>query len=605
MRHAHPVAVLLLLILIALCGTAFAGGALTAEDARKFLDDAQAKLKDLSIVASRANWVQQNFITDDTERIAADANRDITALNVDLALKAKQFLSLSLPADTARQLELLRLGLDFPAPNDAKLNQELADIAASLESDYGKGSWCPHGPKEKCLQLPEIERILRSSRNPDELRDAWAGWHAVGAPMRKRFARQVEIANQGARDLGYKDLGAYWRSKYDMPPDDFARELDRLWTQVRPLYESLHAYVRARLAQKYGPDVVSAHGPIRADLLGNMWAQAWGDIYPLVAPESSDPGFDLTKILRDRNTDAQAMVHYGENFFKSLGFAPLPETFWERSLFTKPADRNVVCHASAWSIDFENDLRIKMCIEINEESFRTIHHELGHNFYQRAYNKQPVLYQNGANDGFHEAIGDTIALSVTPEYLKAIGLLDKVPPESADIGLLLHQALDKVAFLPFGLLVDQWRWKAFSGEVTPANYNAAWWELRRKYQGVAAPLARSEADFDPGAKYHVASNTPYSRYFLAAVLQFQFHRALCREAGQTGPLNRCSIYNNKAAGAKLAKMLEMGQSRPWQEELYVLTGERQMDATAILDYFAPLKRWLDEQNRKLGATPGW
>jgi len=596
---------LLLLALVLFFVTQARPAELTAEDARKFLDAAQSKLEDLAITASRANWVQLTYITVDTERIAADANRDLTAAGVDLALQSQKFRGLTLPFDTARQIELLRLGIDFPAPNDPKLNQELADIAASLNSDYGKGRWCPHGPKEKCLQLPDIERILKTSKDPAELRDAWAGWHAVGAPMRERFARQVEIANQGARDLGYRDLGAYWRSKYDMPPDDFARELDRLWTQVRPLYESLHAYVRARLAQKYGSDVVPAHGPIPADLLGNMWAQEWGNIYPLVAPESSDVGFDLTRILRDRNTDARGMVRYGEHFFVSLGFPPLPATFWERSLFTKPADRDVVCHASAWSIDFREDLRIKMCIEINAEDFRTIHHELGHNFYQRAYNQQPFLYQDSANDGFHEAIGDTIALSVTPDYLKKIGLLDQVPPESADIGLLLRDALDKVAFLPFGLLVDQWRWKVFSGEVTPSNYNAAWWELRRKYQGVAPPLPRSEADFDPGAKYHVAGNVPYARYFLARILQFQFHRALCREAGYHGPLNRCSIYDSKAAGAKLARMLAMGKSRPWQEALEAMTGEKQMDATAILDYFAPLKKWLDGQNRKMGATPGW
>lgn len=594
----------------ALCGASFAarsggGSTLTAADARKFLDAAEKRLFPLAVAGQRANWVQQNFITDDTERLAADANRDLTAATVELALEAQKFGGVDLPADAARQLELLRLSIDFPSPRDPKLTQELADIAASLESDYGKGRWCPKGPQEKCLQLPDLERILSSSRDPKALADAWAGWHAIAPPMRQRFARQVEIANQGARDLGYRDLGVYWRAKYDMPPDDFARELDRLWTQVRPLYESLHAYVRARLAQTYGAANVPAHGPIPADLLGNMWAQEWANIYPLVAPPSSDPGFDLTTILQDRKTDPRGMVRYGEKFFVSLGFAPLPDTFWERSLFTKPADRDVVCHASAWSIDFRNDLRIKMCIEINAEDFRVIHHELGHNFYQRAYNQLPLLYQDSANDGFHEAIGDTIALSVTPEYLKKIGLLERVPPESADIGLLLHQALDKVAFLPFGLLVDQWRWKTFSGEVTPANYNQAWWELRRKYQGVAPPVPRSEADFDPGAKYHVAADVPYARYFLAHVLQFQFHRALCREAGYSGPLHRCSIYDSKAAGARLASMLAMGRSKPWQEALESMTGEKQMDATAILDYFAPLKRWLDEENRKLGATPGW
>jgi peptidyl-dipeptidase A len=577
----------------------------TAAEAAAFLDSAEKKLLGLSIAAQRANWVQQNFITDDTERMAADANRDLTAATVDLALESQKFRGVQLPEDVARRLELLRLSIDFPAPRDPKLTQELSDIAAKLESAYGKGRWCPQGEKGKCLQLPDLERILSTSRDPKELLDAWAGWHTISRPMRADYARQVEIANQGARDLGYKDLGAYWRAKYDMPPDDFARELDRLWDQVRPLYLSLHAYVRARLREKYGPAIVPEHGPIPVQLMGNMWAQEWSNIYPLVAPADAAPQFDLTQILKERKTDALGMVHYGENFFTSLGFAPLPKSFWERSLFVKPADRDVVCHASAWSIDFREDLRIKMCIEINSVDFSTIHHELGHNFYQRAYNQQPLLYQDSANDGFHEAIGDTIALSVTPEYLKRIGLLDKVPPESADIGLLLRQALDKVAFLPFGLMVDQWRWKVFSGEVTPADYNRAWWALKLNYQGIAPGNARSEEDFDPGAKYHVASNTPYSRYFLAHVLQFQFHRALCREAGYSGPLNRCSIYDSKAAGAKLEHMLAMGRSRPWQQALQSMTGEKQMDATAILDYFAPLKKWLDEQNRKMGATPGW
>jgi peptidyl-dipeptidase A len=415
--------------------------------------------------------------------------------------------------------------------------------------------------------------------------------------MRKRYARMVALANKGARETGFTDTGAMWRSNYDMPPDAFAAELDRLWQQVRPLYVSLHAYVRWQLEKKYGAGLVSEDRPIPAHLLGNMWAQGWTNIYPLIAPPNADPGYDLTEILKAKQIDPVGMVHYGERFFISLGFAPLPQTFWERSLFTKPRDREVVCHASAWDVDFAEDLRIKMCIEQKADDFTTIHHELGHNFYQRAYDQQPPLFRGSANDGFHEAIGDTIALSVTPEYLKQIGLLETVPPASADIGLLLHRALDKVAFLPFGLLIDKWRWEVFSGKVTPENYNKAWWELREKYQGVAPPVARSEADFDPGAKYHVASNTPYARYFLAAILQYQFHRALCREAGYKGPLHRCSIYDNKEAGARLNKMLSMGASRPWPEALEVLTGEKQMDATAILEYFAPLKAWLDEQNK--------
>ena len=578
-----------------------AARSVTVADAQKFVADAEKRYNDAIIKAGRAGWVQSNFITDDTEAIAAAANEEVAKLVKELAETARKFDSLKLPADTARKLKLLKLALSLPAPSNPAELSELTKTAASMEADYGKGKYCPDGPQGKCLALGELEDILAASRNPEELKKAWLGWHQVSPAYRARYVRFVELANKGAREMGFKDLGAMWRSNYDMEPEAFAAEMERLWQQVKPLYDSLHTYVRAKLRQKYGPDVVPATGPIPAHLLGNMWSQQWGNIYELIKPETGDPGYDLTTILTTRKTDALQMVRYGESFFTSLGFAPLPQTFWQRSLFTKPKDREVVCHASAWDIDNQQDVRIKMCIKVNEEDFVTIHHELGHNYYQMAYAPLSPLYQNSANDGFHEAIGDTIALSVTPEYLKKLGFIDRVPDESADLGLLLRLALDKVAFLPFGYLVDQWRWKVFSGEVKADAYNRAWWELREKYQGVSAPAARSEKDFDAGAKYHVAGNTPYARYFLAHILQFQFHRALCREAGYQGALNRCSIYGNQKAGAKLKAMLAMGQSRPWPEALKALTGEDKMDATAILDYFAPLKKWLDEQNRQLSG----
>lgn len=575
----------------------------TVAEARAFIEDAEKRLYVLQLKSSRANWVQQNFITEDTDQLAADSNQDLDALTTDLAKKAARFNGLRLPDDIARKLLLLKLSSDFPAPHNEKEQTELAQISASLTGDYGRGKWCPEDEKPKCYDLTELQRIMATNRDPERLRRIWLGWHAVGAPMRQRFSRMVELGNKGSRELGFRDAGALWRSKYDMPPDAFAKEVDRLWEQLRPLYESLHAYVRTQLAKKYGPGAVPETGPLPAHLLGNMWSQEWNNVYPLLAPPESTSGYDLTEILKFRKTDAREMVRYGERFFTSLGFAPLPETFWKRSLFTKPADRDVVCHASAWSVDAKDDLRIKMCIDVTEEDFRTIHHELGHNFYQRAYNKQPVLFQGSANDGFHEAVGDAIALSVTPEYLKELRLIDKVPPPSGDIALLLQQAADKIAFLPFGLVVDKWRWGVFSGDIEPADYNRTWWELRRKYQGIAPPGERTEAEFDAAAKYHVAANVPYMRYFLAHILQFQFHRAMCREASYKGPLNRCSVYNSKVAGARLNKMLAMGLSRPWPDALEALTGERQLDATAILDYFAPLKAWLDEQNK--GQKLGW
>ncbi|VAV97574.1 Peptidyl-dipeptidase A precursor, partial [hydrothermal vent metagenome] len=446
-----------------------------------------------------------------------------------------------------------------------------------------------------------------TNRNPDELAEMWESWHSnVGAPMKDDYARMVEIANEGAQDLGFADVGAMWRSGYDMPADDFAKLTDKLWSQVKPLYDELHCYTREKLNAKYGDEVQPASGPIRADLLGNMWAQEWGNIYDIVAPAGAgDIGFDTTELLKANNYDAIKMVKAGEGFFSSLGFDPLPETFWKRSQFTKPADRDVVCHASAWDIDNVDDIRIKMCIKVNGDDFVTIHHELGHNYYQRAYNKQSYLHLNGANDGFHEAIGDMVALSITPEYLVQVGLLDesKVPNEDKDVGLLLRQAMDKVAFLPFGLLVDKWRWGVFSGDIKPDGYTAAWHALKLQYQGVTPPVDRSDAAFDPGAKYHIPGNTPYSRYFLARILQFQFYKAACDEAGWKGPLHRCSFYGNKQVGAKLNAMLELGASKPWPDALEAFTGTREMDGTAMISYFAPLMDWLKKENK--GKSCGW
>jgi peptidyl-dipeptidase A len=574
----------------------------TVAQAEAFMKNAEARLAELSVKDNQANWVHDNFITDDTEALAAAVNDEITAVTTDLVEQAKRFDGLQMPADLSRKFLLLKLSLTAPAPKDPALRKEMTQIAASLESDYGKGKVCHMDGK--CFDITAIEKFMAENRDPTELMTMWVGWHTVvGAPMRKRYVRFVELSNQGARELGFKDTGVLWRAGYDMPPEQFSAEVDRLWGQVRPLYLSLYTFVRARLSQKYGPQVVPPDGPIPAHLLGNPWAQTWGNIFPILGLSENSRGYDLTELLRAKKLDAIGMVKYGENFYKSLGFEPLPKTFWERSLFTKPADRDVVCHASAWDIDNKDDVRVKMCIQIRDEDFVTIHHELGHNFYQRAYKEQPTLFQSGANDGFHEAIGDTIALAITPEYLQKIGLLDKIPPPEADIPILLRQALEKVAFLPFGLLIDQWRWKVFSGEIKPEDYNKAWWELRLKYQGVVPPVGRSETDFDPGAKYHVAGNVPYMRYFLADIYEFQFYRALCREAGYTGPLNRCTFFGSKEAGAKFNKMLEIGQSKPWPDAMEVLTGQREGDASAILEYFAPLKKWLDEQNK--GMKVGW
>jgi peptidyl-dipeptidase A len=605
----------------------------TAAEAQAFLDNANTELLKLTTAASHAEWTDETDITDDTEATSALLNEQATGRALAITAESHRFDHVELPPELRRQIMLLQVNAPA-APKDPKLLAEQTQLAAQLTGMYGKGKYCPDtkpvqqpGADANCLGIDAISNIMAKSRDPQQLTKLWVGWHAVGAPMRDKYARFMELQNIGARELGYHDTGELWRAGYDMTPAQFSAELERAWTQLEPLYRELHTYVRSRLIAKYGKAAERPDGMIPAQLLGNMWAQEWGNIYDVVAP--TDPKLsqfkpvDLESALKqqiaakdpaaapafaegaDLSSDkghaaalaaGRDMVHYGENFFKSLGFAPLPASFWERSQFVHPRDREVVCHASAWDVDSVDDLRVKMCIEVNADYFTTVHHELGHNFYQRAYNKEPFLFRNGANDGFHEAIGDSIALSITPAYLKTLGLATSEPPAEADIPLQLRTALDKVAFLPFALALDKWRWEVFSGEIKPADYNTAWWQLREKYQRVAPPVERSEADFDPGAKNHIPTNVPYARYFLARIYQFQFYKAMCDASGYKGPLNRCSFYGSKAAGEKLNRMLEAGQSKPWQETLKDMTGADHLDAQPMLDYFAPLYAWLKEQN---------
>lgn len=573
--------------------------------AATFITQAEKELAALSVLANRAEWINSTHLTDDTDALAAEYGARRTELSVRFAKGVAQFDGLKgLSFDVRRKLDFLKQGIVLPAPEQPGAADELSVIATRLQSQYGKGKGTFEG---KPMGGSDIEEAMGVVRDPVRLQEMWTSWHDnVGAPMRADYTRLVSIANAGAKELGYRDVGIMWRSGYDMSDEEFARELDRLWTQVKPLYDQLHCYVRAKLSEHYGTNVQAATGPIRADLLGNMWAQEWGNIYDLVAPKGAgEVGYDLTALLLAKQYDPIKMVKTGEGFYTSLGLPALPASFWERSQFVKPRDREVVCHASAWDIDNQDDLRIKMCIKINADDFVTIHHELGHNYYQRAYNQQPFLYMNGANDGFHEAIGDFIALSITPEYLVQIGLLEatNVPSADKDIGLLLRQALDKVAFLPFGLLMDKWRWDVFNGKTPPANYQADWTALRLRYQGIVPPATRPATAFDPGAKYHIPGNTPYARYFLARILQFQFYQAAAQQSGWKGPLHRCSFYGNKAVGNRLNQMLAMGASKPWPEALETFTGSRKMDGSALIAYFKPLMTWLEEQNK--GRKTGW
>ncbi len=597
-------------------GAAKPAGAPTVAEAQAFMDDVEKRLLAQWISQYRIDWINNTHITDDTDALAAEASEKsmevlTTAIKDSVRFKELQGMS----PELARKFHLLRAAATLPSPGDDKARKELAELAVKLNSTYGKGkycsdklkAWAPEGAKagEACLAVGDLTNVLKDPKASwDQLVEAFEGWRTISIPMRADYARFVELGNQGAKELGFADVGAVWKSRYDMATDALEADIERMWQQVKPLYDQLHCYVRGKMQDAWGKDKVPDGQPIPAHLFGNMWSQQWAEIYPKVEPFPGQPSLDVTAGMKKKGLDPVAMTKIAEGFFVSLGMPPLPESFWTKSQITKPRDRDVVCHASAWSLDYKDDLRIKMCTEVNEDDLVTLHHELGHNYYQRAYNQQPLLFQDGANDGFHEAIGDTIALSITPEYLVKQGILASATRnDKADINILMQRALDKVAFLPFGLMIDKWRWDVFAGKITPEQYNEAWWALVRQYQGLTPPSPRDEQFFDPGAKFHVPGNTPYLRYFLAHIYQFQFHRALCKAAGHTGPLHTCSIYGSKEAGAKFEAMLKMGISKPWPEAMAAVTGETAGDASALLEYFAPLQKWLEEQNQ--GKQCGW
>ena len=583
-------------------GAASALAPATPEAAQAYVEAAEAELAERSEYEARIAWVYNTYINFDTEWLLQRSDAAATEARVRLASGAGRFADTELSPDIRRKIDLLRLSLVLPAPQTEGAAAQLSEITTRLASRYSTGRIDYQGRQ---VALDELETLMGTERDPARLEEIWTEWHQVAAPMRDDYTRMVEIANQGARDLGFDNVGQMWLSNYDMPAADMEREVERLWGQLQPFYEQLHCHVRSRLNAQYGDSVQPADGPIRADLLGNMWAQDWSTLMPMMRPRGARATYDTTSLLTRATYDAERMTRTAEAFYTSLGLAPLPGTFWERSMLTRPRDRDVVCHASAWDLDSREDIRVKQCIQINAEHFQTIHHELGHNYYQRAYMDQPFLYQNGAHDGFHEAIGDFIALNITPEYLVEIGLLrrSQIPPASADTSLLMEQALNKIAFLPFALTMDQWRWQVFDGRITPDRYNAAWWELRERYQGITPPNTRTEEHFDPGAKYHIANNVPYLRYFLSYVLQFQFYEAACQQAGWEGPLHRCTVYGNREVGARFNQMMEMGASRPWPDALEAFTGTREMDGGAMVRYFQPLMAYLEEQNE--GQDCGW
>jgi peptidyl-dipeptidase A len=607
------------------------------ESADEFIARVNRELTEAYPEITSSQWLASTYINSDSERVSAKANERYLAMMSKYIAKAKTFAAdAKMTPETARALHLLKIGVTLPPPNDPKALAELTGIATKLEGMYGSGKYCPDSKKpDDCLDIGALSKILADPTSSYEQQlNAWNGWHTISVPMRKEYQRFAELSNQGAKDLGFSNTGELWRSGYDMKPADLHSESDRLWSQVEPLYKELQCYTKNKLVGKYG-DKGQINGMIPAHLTGNLWQQDWGNLWPILEPYQGAGSLDINSMLQKQHDKvlneklalaggaatlsplkfadisheadlqhAKDMARLSESFYTGLGMPKLPESHWSNAQFIKPRDRDVVCHASAWDMDLKGDVRIKMCITPTEEDLTTLYHEYGHVYYYLAYNKLPILFQSGAHDGFHEAIGDTIVLSMTPDYLNSIGLVDKpLVSNEAVINGQMRMALAKVAFLPFGLMIDRWRWGVFDGSIKPDQYNKAWWDLKAKYQGVAPVTARGEDLFDPGAKYHVPGNTPYTRYFLSTILQFQFYKALCDASGYKGPLYQCNFANNPEAGKRFWAMLGKGSSQPWQKTMKELTGKEEMDGSAVLEYFAPLQSWLKEQNK--GQQCGW
>ena len=583
------------------CGADFFGP--TPADAEAFVAEAEARLLALRQDAARAAWARATSPGGADDDAAASAAAALSAAEGELARGAALYDGLDLPEAAARKLALLKTAPPAVAPARPPLAAELDAVLGALKWAYRAGAYCA-GAGEDCLDRGALEETVAELRDTDRLLDLWREGRAGASSMRSAYERLVEIANAGAAELGYADAGERWRSAYGRPAAaDLPAELDRLWNQARPLYESLHCHVRAALGEEYGTAIAPPGEAIPAHLLGDLGDGRWPGVRGLAAPRTRGRGYDATRALERSGAAPPDLARHGERFFVSLGFEPLPASFRERSLFARPAGRDVLCRARAWNLDGADDVRLSTCLEVTGADFAAVHRELFRVHRRWAHRALDPLFRTGPGTWLPDAAGEAAALSVTPAYLVELDLLDRPPGDAWDVPFLLRRALDEIPALPFALLVDRWRWRVFAGEARPDGYNRAWWDLRRTYQGVRAPAPRSEEDFDPGSARRVASATPAAGDFLAGIARFQIHRALCAAAGDGGPPHRCSIFGSPEAGARLRALTAMGASRPWPDALEAVTGARRLDASALLEYFAPLAAWLDERNA--GRSCGW
>lgn len=555
------------------------------------------------------NWNLYTDLTEENQQKSAESAANLGLFIREMKDEVASFDLSALSTETRMQLELI-LSFSGSGLSGNKLGR-LRLLGNQMTERYSTGKVCKGDDSDDCLPFdPDLETLMATSRNCSVLYWAWYGWRESVANQQARddFAEYVSLLNEGSRTQGWADTGDKWRQTLYMR-DDLKEETARLYAEIKPLFLSLHAYVRRKLYEYYGSDYVNLNGPIPSHLLGNMHPRAWTNIMDIVTPYPSKKRIDVTELIKAKNYTGLAMAKLADDFFKSLGMIPVNPRFFRDSMFEKPDDgRQVVCYPVAFDFYNKEDFRIKMCTDPSFEDFIILHHEMGHIQYFMQYKDLPLVFRNSPNPGFHEGIGDTIVLStVTNKHLHTIGLLEELPEEDNEtsINFLMQMALDNVAFMPFGYLIDLYRWKVFDGSIPPEKLNEEWWRMRRDLEGLIPPVSRNENNLDAVSYFHIAYDVPHIRYFVSRILTFQFHEALCNESGHTGPLHECDIYGSKAAGDLFSEFLSQGAKYPWDDTLEIITGQRVMSASSFLKYFQPLNDWLVKQNRLNEDEVGW
>ncbi|NXG01256.1 ACE2 enzyme, partial [Sakesphorus luctuosus] len=585
------------------------------QQAQKFLEEFNRMAEDISHESSIASWHYNTNITEENAKKMNEASAKWSTFYDEASKNASSF-SVGSIEDNLIKLQIQTLQDRGSSVLSSEKYNRLGTVLSTMSTIYSTGTVCKINDPSECLVLePGLDAIMADSTDYNERLWAWEGWRAdVGRMMRPLYEEYVELENEVAKLNNYSDYGDYWRANYEAKfPKDYEYSRDQLiedvektFEQIKPLYQQLHAYVRHHLERVYGPKLISSTGCLPAHLLGDMWGRFWTNLYALTVPYPAKPNIDVTSAMVQKGWNAIKIFEAAEAFFTSIGLYNMTDGFWRNSMLTEPTDgRKVVCHPTAWDLG-KNDYRIKMCTKVTMDDFLTAHHEMGHIEYDMAYSAQPYLLRSGANEGFHEAVGEIMSLSAaTPEHLKSLGLLEPTfqEDEETEINFLLKQALTIVGTMPFTYMLEKWRWMVFRGEITKQEWTKRWWEMKREIVGVVEPVPHDETYCDPAALFHVANDYSFIRYYTRTIYQFQFQEALCKAANHTGPLHKCDITNSTAAGERLRQLLALGRSKPWTEALQNVTGEKYMNATPLLHYFEPLYEWLKKNNS--GRFIGW